>query len=83
MDAVRTLLPQVSTEDLNQTDLEGRDLAVHEDTRQIKLDLETDIDVGTVDSWTPPERKSTIRNLVQTGPLSIREFLISHRLLET
>ena len=34
-----TLLPQVRTEDLDQTDLKGRDLAVHEDTREIQLDL--------------------------------------------
>ena len=73
----------MSTEDLNQTDLERGDLAVHEDTGQIELDLETDIYVGTVDSWTPPERESTVRNLVQTGPLSVRELLVSHRLLET
>lgn len=50
----RTLLPQVSTEDLDQTDFEGGDLAVHEDASQIKLDLETDVYVGAVDSWTPP-----------------------------
>ena len=80
---MRTLLPQVSTEDLNQTDLECGDLAVHEDTGQIKLDLETDVYIGTVDSRTPPERESTVRNLVQTGSLSIRELLVSHRLLET
>ena len=80
---LRTLLPQVSTEDLNQTDLKGGDLAMHKDTSQIKLDLETDIYVGTVDSWTPPERESTIGNLIQTGPLCVREFLVSHRLLET
>ena len=80
---LRTLLPQVSTEDLNQTDLKGGDLAMHKDTSQIKLDLETDIYIGTVDSWTPPERESTIGNLIQTGPLCVREFLVSHRLLET
>ena len=44
----------------------------HEDTREIKLDLETDIDVGTIDRRTPPERESTIRNLIETGALSIR-----------
>ena len=43
------------TEDLNKGDLQGRDLAVHEDTRQVKLDLETDIDIGSVDSRTPPQ----------------------------
>ena len=73
----------MGTEDLDQTDLECGDLAVHEDTGQIKLDLETDVYVGTVDGWTPPERESTVRNLIQTGPLSVREFFVSHRLLET
>ena len=73
----------MSTEDLNQTDLKGGDLAVHKDANQIELDLETDVYVGAVDSWTPPERESTIGNLVQAGPLCVREFLVSHRLLET
>ena len=73
----------MSTEDLDQTDLERGDLAVHEDTGQIKLDLETDVYVGTIDSRTPPERESTVRDLVQTGPLSVRELLVSHRLFET
>ena len=78
-----TLLPQVRTEDLDQTDLEGRDLAVHEDTREIQLDLETDVNVRAVDCWTPPQREPTVGNLVQTGPLCVRELLVSHRLLET
>ena len=73
----------MSTEDLNQTDLEGGNLAVHEDTGQIQLNLETDVYVGTVDSRTPPERESTIRDLIQTGPLCVREFLVPHRLLKT
>ena len=73
----------MGTEDLNQTDLERGDLAVHEDTGQIELDLETDVYVGTVDSRTPPERESTVRDLVQTGPLSVGELLVSHRLFET
>lgn len=37
------LLPQVSPEDLNQGDLQCGDLAVHEDSSQIKLHLETHI----------------------------------------
>lgn len=48
------LLPQMGSEDLNQTDLQRGDLAVHEYSRQIQLDLEADVDVGTVDGWTPP-----------------------------
>jgi hypothetical protein len=79
----RTLLPQVGTEDLNQTNLEGGDLSMHEDTGQIKLDLETDVYVCAIDSWAPPQRKPSVGDLVQTGSLGVREFLVSHRLLET
>jgi len=72
----------MSTEDLDQTDLECGDLAVHEDTRQVKLDLETDVDVCAVDRRAPPESESTVRNLVKTGALCVGEFLVSHRLFE-
>ena len=72
------LLPQVSTENLNQTDLQCWDLSVHEDTSQIQLHLETDVYIGTIDSWTPPKSKSTIGDLVQTGALSVRKLLVSH-----
>ena len=88
------LLPQVSSEDLDQTDLQRRDLTVpvervssgicvqqrcsHEDTSQIQLHLETDVNVGAVDCGTPPERKPTVRNLVQTGTLGVRELLVAH-----
>ena len=34
------LLPQVRPEDLDQRDLQRRNLPVHEDARQIQLDLE-------------------------------------------
>lgn len=78
-----TLLPQVSTEDLNQTDFQCRDFTVHEDTSKIQLHLETDIDVGTVNSGTPPERESTIGNLVQTGALGVGQLLVSHRLFKS
>lgn len=37
------LLPQVSPEDLNEGDLQRGDLAVHKDSRQVKLYLETHI----------------------------------------
>lgn len=43
-DALVNLLPQMCTEDLDQRDLECGNFAVHEDTRQVKLDLETDVD---------------------------------------
>lgn len=34
-DALMDLLPQVSSEDLDERDLQRGDLAVHEDTRQV------------------------------------------------
>ena len=55
---------------------------VHEDTSQIQLDLETDVDVRAIDRRTPPEREPTVRDLVETGPLRVRELLVPHRLLE-
>ena len=45
--------------------------------------METDVDVGTIDRGTPPEGDSTVRVLVQTGTLGVREFLVPHRLFET
>jgi hypothetical protein len=77
------LLPQMGTEDLNQRNLERRDLAVQKDTSQVKLDLETNIDIGTVYCRRPPECEPTIWNLVETGPLCIGEFFELHGLLKT
>jgi hypothetical protein len=56
---------------------------MHEDTREIELNLEADVDIGTIDRRTPPQGESTVRNLVETGTLSVRELLVSHRLLES
>ena len=68
----------MGTEDLNERDLEGGNLSVHENSGQVKLDLETDIDVGAVDGRRPPERETTIRDLVETGPLSVGQLLVFH-----
>ena len=83
VDRKLTLLPQMCTEDLDQGDLQRWDLAVHEDTSQVKLHLETDINVGTIDGRTPPERESTVRNLIETGALRVRQLLVPHRLFES
>ena len=77
------LLPQMGTEDLNKRDLQCRDLTVKEDTGQVKLHLETDVDVGSVDSRRPPKRETSVGNLVQTGTLGVRELLEFHALFET
>lgn len=41
------LLPQVSSKDLNEGDLQCGDLAMHKDSRQIKLYLETYVHLKT------------------------------------
>ena len=83
VDRKLTLLPQMCTEDLDQGDLQCWELAVHEDTSQVKLHLETDVDIGTIDGRTPPEGETTIGDLVKTGPLGICQLLVTHRFLET
>lgn len=42
------LLPQMCAENLNQRYLERRDLAMEKDACQIKLHLETNIDIRTI-----------------------------------
>jgi len=73
----------MGAEDLDERNLEGGNLSVQEDTREIKLDLETDVDIGTIDGRRPPQGESTIGNLVETRPLGICKLLELHRLLET
>jgi len=77
-DALMHLLPQMCPEDLNQRNLEGRDLAMHEDAGQVELDLEADIDIGSVDCRGPPQRETTVWNLVQTRALGIGQLLVLH-----
>ena len=77
------LLPQVSSENLDEGDLERRDLSVHEDSGQVELDLETDVDVGAVDRRRPPKSETTIGDLIQTSTLGVGEFLVLHTFLET
>jgi hypothetical protein len=74
------LLPQVGTEDLDQRNLQSGDLAVQENASQVELNLETDVDIGTVDSGRPPQSETTVRDLVQTGSLGVGEFLEFHAL---
>jgi hypothetical protein len=76
------LLPKMCSEYLNQGNLKCWDLAMHEDTSQVKLHLEADIDISSVDSWRPPKCKSSVRNLIQTRSLGMSQLLKLHRLLE-
>lgn len=39
--ALMNFLPQVSSEDLDQRDLEGWDFTMHEDSSEVQLHLET------------------------------------------
>ena len=43
------------SEDLDERDLQCRDLAVQENACEIKLDLETNVDICSVDCWRPTE----------------------------
>ena len=78
-----TFLPQMGLEDLDQADLEGGDLAMHEYTGQVELYLETNVDVCSIDRQAPPQHETTIRNLVETRTLHVGELLVSHWLFET
>ena len=77
------LLPQVGSEDLDEGNLQRGDFPVHEDTSQIELHLETDVNICAINCWAPPQSEPTVRNLVQTGPLSVGQLFVSHGLLET
>lgn len=39
---------------------------MHEDTSQIQLHLETDVDIGSVDGGRPPESEPSVGDLVET-----------------
>ena len=77
-DAFMDLLPKMRSEDLNQGDLQCGDLSMHENPCQIQLDLEADVNVGTVDRWRPPQSESTVRNLSQSRSLGVRQLLEFH-----
>ena len=51
------LLPQVRAEDLNQRNFESGNLAVHEDARQVELDLEADVDLRGASRFGPNSLK--------------------------
>lgn len=56
---------------------------MHEDPGQVQLHLEPDVDVGAVDRRRPPQRETTVRDLVQPRTLRVRQLLELHRLFET
>lgn len=55
---------------------------MHEDASEVELDLEADVDIGSVDGRRPPKSKATVRNLIEPRPLGMCELLVLHRLLK-
>lgn len=55
---------------------------MHEDAGEIQLHLKSDIHIRTIDGGTPPQGETTIRNLIQTAALSVRQLLELHAVLE-
>ena len=61
------LLPEVRAEDLDEADLQSGDLAVHEDARQVELDLEADVHLRGASRFGPNSlkiKKETTHDLV-------------------
>jgi len=59
-------LPQVSPENLDERYFERGNFTMHENACQIKLHLEADVDIGSIDGRRPPESESSVGNLIQT-----------------
>jgi hypothetical protein len=55
---------------------------MHVDTCQVKLDLETYIDIRSVNRWRPPKCEPSIGDLIETRSLRVRELLKLHRFFE-
>ena len=51
------LLPEMSSKNLNERNFEGRNLAVHEDARQVELDLEADVHLRGASRFGPNSLK--------------------------
>ena len=51
---------------LDERDLEGWYLTMHEDASQIKLHLEANVYIGAIDRRRPPESETTVGDLVET-----------------
>ena len=80
--ALVDLLPQVGPEDLDERDLEGGNLPVHENAGQIQLHLEPYVHIGSVDCGAPPQREAPVGDLVQPRALGVGQLLVLHGLLK-
>ena len=76
-------LPQVRPKNLDQRYFEGWNLTVHENSRQVKLNLETNVDVRAIYRRRPPECKSSVWNLIEARTLRVSELLVLHRFFKT
>lgn len=74
--ALMDLLPQVRPKDLDERDLQGGNLAVHEDASQIQLHLEAHVHIGTVDGGRPPQGEAPVGDLIKTRALRIGQLLV-------
>ena len=57
-------LPKMRSENLNQRYFERWNFTVHEDASEVELNLEANVNVGTVDRRRPPKRKASVWNLI-------------------
>jgi len=55
---------------------------MHVNSSQIKLHLEPNIHISSIDGRRPPQSETSIRYLIETWALGIRQLLILHRLLK-
>jgi hypothetical protein len=59
-------LPQMSPEYFDQGYFESGNFSMHEYSRQIELNLKANINIGAINRWRPPQRKSSIGDLSKT-----------------
>ena len=80
--ALMDLLPEMGPEDLDEGNLEGWNLPVHEDAGQVQLHLEAHIHVRAIDGGAPPECEAAVGDLIQAGALSVGQLLVLHGLFK-
>lgn len=76
-------LPQVGSKYLDQRNFKSGNFSVHKDTGKIQLNLETNINVGSIDGRRPPECESSVGNLVKTTLLGVGQFFVFHGVFES
>jgi hypothetical protein len=59
------------SEDLYQGNFQSRNFTVHEDTGKVKLNLEANIYISSIDGRRPPKSEPSVWDLVETGSLSV------------